>query len=275
MSTTARNLGESRRKSSAGWFPAGACRQRRRLCVEPLGAANLDADRVSFGLNSDADLTATVEDRGLNGTRARLRFGDRDIPILLRPIGRGIVRAAMGAAAMAVSRGIPLETIARGLESVVRLPGNLEPLASYNDLTVFADRARTGDDLTRALQTIRDRGAVAVHCVLSAGVDPIVARELAEAAETHADRVVLTTGGHRPLESAETDLEDLLRHFRRPGRVRVVADRRAGIAASVSLAQAGDAILLAGPTGRPWTISDADLSGWTRRRDEATTRISA
>ncbi len=243
--------------------------------AEPLGAANLEARRVTFGLETAADVWATVEDRDLGGTSMVLRGFDREARVMLRPIGPGIVRAALGAAAMAWSRGISLEAVVNGLETVARLPGRLEAIATRGGLTVFADRARNGDSLTRAIRTLRDRSADKVHCVMAAGVDPSLARGLAEAAEAHADRVILTSGGHRPIESAVSDLEDLLRHFQRPGRVRVVADRRAGIAAAVALACPGDAILLAGPSGRPWMVSDEDLEGWTRRRDESARRLSA
>ena len=77
------------------------------------------------------------------------------------------------------------------------------------------------------------------------GQEPSDRRELAQAAEAGADRVILTLGNPRT-EQPDRILDDLLGGFRRPDQVLVEPDRKRAIETALSEACSGDAVLIAG-----------------------------
>ena len=214
-----------------------------------MGAVNLDARRVAFGLHAPADLSARIERMDGSGTRLRLLGFDREAAVTLRPVGARAVLQALAAAALSWSRGLPVETVVEGLESVAAVPGRLEQVAEgrAHGLDVRIDRARTATELVEALAVLRELGVGRIHCVLGAeGHRDLAGRApLARAAERMADSVILTTDNPRT-EDPDRILDDLLSGLLRPGRVRVEPDRRQAIAAALDLAEPGDFVLIAG-----------------------------
>jgi UDP-N-acetylmuramoyl-L-alanyl-D-glutamate--2,6-diaminopimelate ligase len=212
-----------------------------------LGAVNLDADRVSFGLGDDSGIAAVIERVDARGSRFRLIGLDGEATVTLSLVGRGHVEHALAAAGVGRALGLPLDAIVAGLESVARMPAPLEPVSEGQDFDIRVDAARTEGELLSALKTLRALGARRIHCVLGAEGDGDRGRRLglARAAELGADCVILTADNPR-FEDPDAILDDLLAGFRRPGRVRVMPDRREAIEAALAAAEPGDAVLLSG-----------------------------
>ncbi|WZO95721.1 Mur ligase family protein [Isosphaeraceae bacterium EP7] len=212
-----------------------------------LGAVNLDADRVSFGLGDDSGIGAVIERIDARGSRFRLVGLDGEATVSLSLVGRGHVEHALAAAGVGRALGLPLDAIVAGLESAARMPARLEQVSEGQDFDVRVDAACTEGELSSALGTLRALGARRIHCVLGAEGDRNRNRRLglARAAEMGADSVILTADNPRT-EPLDAILDDLLAGFRRPGRVRVLPDRRAAIEAALAAAKPGDAVLLAG-----------------------------
>jgi UDP-N-acetylmuramoyl-L-alanyl-D-glutamate--2,6-diaminopimelate ligase len=224
--------------------------------AELLGAVNLDARRVSFALDRPADVTGKIERLDQGGSRFLLRGFDREAAVALRLIGPHHVAQALAAAAVAWARGLSLDAVVAGLESVTHVSGRLEPVHEGQDFEVRVDQARGGAELQQVLAALRGLvGAGRIHCVLGAeGLQDRAARlGLAQAAEDGADRVVLTTDNPRT-EDPNQILDDLLSGFRRPGRVRLEPDRRLAIAAALADARSGDAVLIAGKGEQTYQI---------------------
>jgi UDP-N-acetylmuramoyl-L-alanyl-D-glutamate--2,6-diaminopimelate ligase len=215
--------------------------------TELLGAVGLDTRRVSFALENPADVTAKIERLDGNGSKFRLRGFDREVAVELRLVGPHHVAQALAAAAVAWSHGLALDAVVAGLESVTRVSGRLEAVNEGQDFEVRIDEARQADELAFALAAIRAIIPGRVHGVVGAeGLrDRSVRLGLARAAESGADRVILTTDNPRT-EDPNQILDDLLAGFHRPGRVRVEPDRRRAIEAALADAQPGDAVLIAG-----------------------------
>ena len=156
---------------------------------------------------------------------------------------------------MAWARGLTLDAVVAGLESVSQLAGRLEAVDEGQDFDVRIDQARTGAELQQALRAVRDLGAGRIHCVLGAeGLqDRMVRLSLAQAAEAGADRVILTTDNPRS-EDPNQILDDLLSGFRRPGRVRIEPDRGPRDCDRPGRRPAGDAVLLAGKGRQTYQI---------------------
>jgi UDP-N-acetylmuramoyl-L-alanyl-D-glutamate--2,6-diaminopimelate ligase len=216
---------------------------------ELLGGLNLDARRVSFGLESPArvDVSARIERIDSAGSRFVLLGFDRAATVELRLIGPRQVSHALAAAALAWALEIDRDAVVTGLEAVADVAGHLESIDFGQDFDVRIDAAQTAGPLSQALAAIRAVSAGKVHCVVTAegGQDRTTRRALAAAAEQGADRVVLTLGSPRT-EDPHHVLDELLAGFRRPGKVRVEPDRGRAIEAVMADARPGDAVLIAG-----------------------------
>jgi UDP-N-acetylmuramoyl-L-alanyl-D-glutamate--2,6-diaminopimelate ligase len=253
--------------------------------AELLGAVNLDARRVSYALERPANVTAKIERLDQSGTRFLLRGFEREAAVALRLIGAHHVAQALAAAAVAWARGLTLDAVVAGLESVSQIAGRLEAVHEGQDFDVRIDQARTGAELQQVLRALRDLGASQIHCVLGAeGLqDRVVRLSLAQAAEEGADRVILTTDNPRS-EDPNQILDDLLSGFRHPGRVRIEPDRARAIAIALADARAGDTVLLAGKGRQTYQIladrvlpfDDAAIAAqWIRTHRPALSRSSA
>ncbi len=208
-----------------------------------MASVNLHARQVTFALDAPADVSARIDRLDAAGTRLRLRGFDREGTMTLRPVGKAVVRHALAAAALAWWRGLPIAAVAEGLQAVAAVPGRLEVAAEG----VYVDRARTASELAEALAALRELGPGRIHCVVGAeGLrDPGGRAALARAAERGADRLVLTTDNPRG-EDPDRILDDLLAGLRCPGHARIEPDRRKAIASTLSLAEPGDRVLIAG-----------------------------
>jgi UDP-N-acetylmuramoyl-L-alanyl-D-glutamate--2,6-diaminopimelate ligase len=253
--------------------------------AELLGAVNLDARRVSFGMRAAADVSARIDRLDATGSRFLLRGFEREATVALRPVGERNVTHALAAAALAWARGLTIEAVVAGLEAVACVPGRLEAVGEGPPGAVRIDRARTEAELRQALVTLGATVAGRIICVVgSEGLQsPEHRRGLAQAAEAGAHQVILTTDNPRT-EDPDQILDDLLGGFRSPGRVQVEPDRRRAIETALALAGPGDVVLIAGKGRQTYQIladrahpfDDAAIAeDWFRRRRLIAQRQSA
>jgi UDP-N-acetylmuramoyl-L-alanyl-D-glutamate--2,6-diaminopimelate ligase len=262
---------------------------------ELLGAVNLDARRVTFGLRglydpgSEVDVSARLERLDRGGSRLALHGFDREARVHLRVPGLGAVTSALAAAAAAWSRGLAVDAVVAGLESVGRVPGRLEPVDEGQPFDVRVDGARQPAELQDALESVRSLTPAPgrLHCVFGAEGARHDGRgerrALAATAEALADRLTLTADNPRT-EPPDQILDDLLAGLRRPGRARVEPDRARAIEAALADARPGDALLIAGKGRQSFQIfadraeafDDAEVARrWLRRHRPGARRNSA
>ncbi|MFO0949668.1 MAG: UDP-N-acetylmuramyl-tripeptide synthetase [Isosphaeraceae bacterium] len=255
--------------------------------AELLGGLNLDARRVTFGMESPAavDVSARIKRLDASGTRFELLGFDRSATVELRLIGPRQVGHALAAAALAWAMGIDREAVVAGLEAVANIAGHLEAIDEGQDFDVRIDGSQTAAELSQALGAARAVAGGRLHCVLGAegGQDRPARHAAAEVAELEADRVILTLGSPRT-EDPHQILDELLGGFRRPGKVRVEPDRRTAIEAALADARPGDAVLICGKgrngyqifADRVATLDDfAVARDWLRRHGQTRSLRSA
>ncbi len=215
--------------------------------AELLGGVHLDARRVAFSLEGDADVSGMIERLDSDGSRLRLRGFDRDFVVDLRPAGRVAAEAAVAAATAAWSRGIDVDSVIDGLEAVERLSGRLEPLKVQEEVDFRLDHPRSAADLTRSLMSMRSWVPGKLTCVLSECADAGQEASLRSTAERFADRLVLSANAlstsHSPIEGPRLD-------------------PLAALELTVGTARPGDGVLLVG--GPHWSV----VAERARRRPE-------
>ena len=96
--------------------------------AEILGAVNLDARRVSFGMANptQVDISGRIERLDATGSRFVLHGFDRSTTVDLRLYGPRQVSHAVAAAALAWALEIDLDAVVAGLEGVANVAGHLE-----------------------------------------------------------------------------------------------------------------------------------------------------
>ncbi len=202
---------------------------------------------VTFGIDHEADVTATIVKESTAGTQFVLGCGEGAESVLMPMIGRHNVANALAAAAAAHHFGVPLKTIALGIELLPAVPGRLERVDAGQPFDVFVDFAHTEDALRRCVSNLRQLCSKRVIVVFGAGGDRDRSKrpKMAQAV-LGADLIVVTSDNPRT-EDPQRIIEDILAGFA-PSfpPLHVEPDRKAAIAWTLAEAQPSDCVLIAG-----------------------------
>lgn len=184
---------------------------------------------------------------------ARIESLER-VDIQLPLIGRHNVQNALAAIGAARAVGIRLGDIVDGLSSLRCVPGRLQRVTLEGsvrqpEFAVLVDYAHTDDALQNVLSSLRALTDRRLIVLFGCGGDRDRSKRprMAEVASRFADHVVVTSDNPRT-ECPERILDDIMAGFPRDrlSRVHMEPDRRAAIAAALSMAEPGDIVLLAG-----------------------------
>jgi UDP-N-acetylmuramoyl-tripeptide--D-alanyl-D-alanine ligase len=205
---------------------------------------------VRFGIDRDADVRAiSVTDRGLAGMGARVATREGAFDLSTPLVGRRNLANVLGAAAVAIEFGVPLEAIAERARTlspaahrgaIVRLPAgatiiddsyNASPAAMRHSLEVLGSQGQAARRIA-LLGEMAELGArsVALHegvgrAAVAAGID-----------------VLWTVGGPPAAAMAAAGVAAGLS----PGRVRHFASSDQAADAAAGLLRAGDLVLVKG-----------------------------
>jgi len=196
---------------------------------------------ISVGLASGATLHATALQAQLTTTTFQLDGLTFTVPLP----GRFNVQNALIAIATARALGHRDDEIAARLEAAGGVPGRFQPVDAGQDFGVIVDYAHKPEAVAQALTAARAiAGGHRVLCVLGAGGDRDQAKRpvMAAAAAEHADLVILTSDNPR---SEDPDAIIAAMASGAPDAEQIV-DRRAAIERAISLAAAGDLVVIAG-----------------------------
>lgn len=244
-----------------------------------VGVVNLDdeAGRYYAGLGlcpmftysenkPQADLTA----KNLRLLPRRVEFEALSRDALARvslPIPGGFsVYNALGALACCLALGLPLEPCAAALAHVRGVKGRVEVVPTPTDYTVLIDYAHTPDALENVLLTVRDFTPGRVICVFGCGGDRDQGKRpiMGQIAQRLADAAVVTSDNPRT-EDPMAIIGDILSGFREgEAPAAVEPDRARAIALALSMAEAGDTVLLAGKGHETYQ----EVNGVQRHLDE-------
>ena len=211
----------------------------------PTMVADTEARVVSFGLDRDADIEATVLEARLDGQRVRLDGHERDTQLAGR-FNASNMAAAYGTG---TTLGHVPEAVADALADAPPVPGRVEPLRFEDGTTVIVDYAHTPDALENVLRTVRDTtpAKAALWCVFGCGGDRDAGKRptMGRIAERLADRVIVTSDNPRT-EAPVAILRDIRDGVERPESMRWIVDREEAIQAAADETMPGDVVVIAG-----------------------------
>ncbi len=203
---------------------------------------------VLYGLGQGAALRAEKIESGFDGLRFDLCWKDARQPIQSPLVGRINVLNILAAAGAALSYGLDLASIARGIAACQSVPGRFERVDCGQPFLVVVDYAHTDDALRNVIQIARQLGSGRVIALFGCGGDRDRSKRplMGMAAGELSDYVVLTSDNPRsedPLAIMNDALVGL-RRFDTPHSVE--PDRARAIRMAIEQAAPGDIVLLTG-----------------------------
>ncbi len=209
------------------------------------------ADVLTFGRSEGATVRLFDEACDLGGSACVLEIGGAPLPIRTRLLGRFNLDNVAAAAACAVAAGLPARAVADGARDVGPIPGRMERIDAGQPFAVVVDFAHTEQALSRLLDGLRDLVAGRTLVVFGCGGqrDRSKRPAMGRAAAQRADLVFLTSDNPRDEDPAAIlrDVESGVASVEgASARCRVIPNRTEAVAAAVSLARPGDAVVIAG-----------------------------
>ncbi len=165
--------------------------------------------------------------------------------------GRFSVMNALAAVKASEFLGVPLETAARGLNKLTRIPGRAERIEAGQDFLVIVDYAHTPDSLTALYEAFPNRRKICVLGNTGGGRDTWKRPLMGKIASEACDEVILTNEDPYDEDPRKIVHEMASKMERAPT---IIMDRREAIRAGLGLAHTGDAVLITGKGTDPFVM---------------------
>jgi UDP-N-acetylmuramoyl-L-alanyl-D-glutamate--2,6-diaminopimelate ligase len=209
---------------------------------------------LTYGIAQPADVTPGPFTLDIGGLTLDVRTPKGSVAVRSSLVGRPNVYNILAATATAVALDLPLDAVAKGVHALPGVPGRFEVVSTApDDVTVVVDYAHTDDALRNLLETARPLAPRRLITVFGCGGDrDTTKRPLMGMVAARLSDVVIVTSDNPRSEDPARIIDDIRRgitpasHAGRPADVLSVVDRAQAIERAVSLAGAGDLVLIAG-----------------------------
>ena len=211
-------------------------------------ASEIHLPTVRFGFNENPDIRVLHYQSDAEGTDLSLATPAGKIRFRTHLIGRPNAYNIMAATGAALSLGFGAEEIRSGVENLDGVPGRMELIKAGQDFTVIVDYAHSPDSLENLLQTVSQLPHKRLISVFGCGGDRDRLKRpvMGEIASRLSDYVIATSDNPRTEDPLFilNEIEPGLRKGSAP--YVIVPDRRSAIESAISMAQSGDAVVIAG-----------------------------
>jgi UDP-N-acetylmuramoyl-L-alanyl-D-glutamate--2,6-diaminopimelate ligase len=290
------NYFQAKKRFFSEVLPAGGKTRLQKMIInadDPWGQRILrevGGERLTYGIESPCDVTASSFHLSLEGIEATLLLGGDRLSLSSRLMGRFNLSNILAAAAAALALGIPPRLIREGIAALIHVPGRLDKVSAAGQPAVFIDYAHTDDALRRVLQNLSLFRTGRIITVFGCGGDRDRGKRplMGEAASAYSDLAIVTSDNPRtedPLSIIReietgirttkfTDADDPARRPAVRGYL-VIPDRKTAIAAAIGLADTKDIVLIAGKGHEDYQIIGTEKFPFDDRliaREELTRR---
>ena len=215
---------------------------------------------LTFGFSRKNGVFPRELSMSLEGSRMELSTPSGPLSLRSRLVGAHNVSNIMAAVSGALLLGESKETIAAGIESVQLIPGRLEPVENEKGMHIFVDYAHTPDGMDRVLTALglvlEGRLITVFGC--GGNRDRGKRPEMGKIAAQRSDVVVVTSDNPRD-EAPDAIISEIIPGLASEGFLEArgdvtwsngfylsINDRRAAIAAALSLAKERDTVAIVG-----------------------------
>lgn len=207
----------------------------------------LTTSKITYGIDSLADLRASDIRLGRNGTELNISYKDKKIACQWPLIGRFNVYNCLSAIGVLLSRGIDLQSIIDRMTSLPSVRGRLEPVLNDLNLKIFVDFAHSDDALKNVLETLTELKNGRIITVFGCGGDRDQSKrpKMGAVCERYSDLSIVTSDNPRS-EDPEAICKSILEGFTKNESYIVELDRYLAIQKAIQMASEKDIILIAG-----------------------------
>ncbi len=181
-------------------------------------------------------------------------------------LGEFNVYNCVAAAAIGQVCGISLERAAQALGKIQSIPGRLEIINEGQDFTVVVDLAHTPDSFAKVFQLFKSlpyNKIISVFGSAGGGRDKWKRPELGKIASQYSDQIFITN--EDPYDEDPLKIADEILAGCDKNKADIILDRRQAIAKALSLAQAGDIILILGKGTEQTMVIGTNKIDWDDR----------
>ena len=199
--------------------------------------------------DSSADLWTSELEYQQTGVKGKLHTPQGEITFSSPLVGDYNLENFLAAVGTCLHLGMGLDRIVAAMEDFPGVPGRMErvQVSPQQNITAIVDYAHTPDSLESLLTAARPFIHGKVICVFGCGGDRDRTKrpQMGKIAAELADLVIVTSDNPRTEDPARI-LADVVAGIHRTAGVEVIADRSLAIDRAISLAEAGDGVLIAG-----------------------------
>lgn len=198
----------------------------------------------TYGINEEASVRCDRAKLRADGSKVRMRYGERVLHTELHLPGQFNVYNALAAATVAFGLEIEWQAVQRGLEGVSGVPGRMEPVQAGQAFSVIVDYAHTPDAFEKVLQSLKDLTKGRVIAVFG-GAPTHDYENLGAVAGAVADEVIITDD--EPMNEDPQQIRDAIvaaARSKQHAKVQEVPDRREGMRAAFAMATPKDTVVL-------------------------------
>ncbi len=215
----------------------------KRLARELAGKTEI----ISFGRDEGCSLRLVASESTPKGSRFTMKLGSRKYEGFLPLVGEHNLHNALGALAVAYALGLNLKDSVAALANFEGVPGRLEKIEMGQPFDVIVDYAHTDEALRCAITALREIYDGRILTVFGCGGnrDAFKRPRMTQVAMQLSDTVIATADN--PRREALADIFKMMREGVTPdGKIEFIESRREAIERALSLAEAGDCVLIAG-----------------------------
>lgn len=158
----------------------------------------------------------------------------------------------LAAAICAKHFGVSLADIRAGLEQVALIRGRMEKIEAGQNFDVYVDYAHTADSLRQAYRALSGKNLICVLGSTGGGRDVWKRPEMGAVAEKYCSQIILTN--EDPYDEDPQKIIDEVRSGTKNKTPEIILDRREAIREAISLARAGDAVIITGKGTDPYIM---------------------
>jgi UDP-N-acetylmuramoyl-L-alanyl-D-glutamate--2,6-diaminopimelate ligase len=203
-----------------------------------------------YGIDERGEFYPKSMEIGPNGIKMTVASPIGEMEIQSPLVGRYNVYNLLAAVGAGVALGLSKESIVSGVAAMTGVPGRFEKVDAGQPFLLLVDYAHTEDALDRLLQAVSDLQPRRIITVFGCGGDRDRGKrpKMGAVSARQSDITVLTSDNPRsePPLAIIQEIEGGLRSADPSAQYEIVPNRREAIARAVDLAEAGDAVVIAG-----------------------------
>jgi len=236
-----------------------------------LQAQEVKPEIVTIGVTGRHQVSAVEADFNLDGINCLIKTPVGNFECRSTLVGRFNLDNILCATGAGLAIGLPLSTIAKGIETFTSVPGRLEPVGNHAGRFVFVDYAHTPDALENVLSTLRSLTSGRLICIFGCGGDRDRSKRsmMGEIAGRYSDLSIITSDNPRT-ENPMAIIEEIVSGMKKvaiPADIEIgeydrgyliEPDRKKAIEDGISMSSPGNTILIAGKGHETYQIIGTD-----------------